>query len=57
MFEDVQIVPVNWLSRLCHALFGSSLSVDESGKRIFMAEYQGVVYVLQIRLQTMFTRR
>jgi hypothetical protein len=48
-------VSVMMFSLLVNLVFGHQVKSDETGVRVFMTSYRGVVYVLHVQLQTLIT--
>jgi hypothetical protein len=49
-------VSVQMFSLLVSIIFGHNLRSDETGIRVFMLAFGGVVYVLHVQLETLITQ-
>lgn len=43
-----QIVEMSWFNRICAILFGKKFVGEDSGVRVYLSRWRGVVYVIHV---------
>ncbi len=48
MFPKFEVVEMSWFDRICAVLFGARSVGEDSGVRVYLSEWRGVVYVIHV---------